>query len=284
MRTATAGTTLDDHAATVAGTLHSVTKALREVRSHLPAVAIYNAGGAAFYGLKAFCSGANADDLRPVLAPTCWLAARLGGMIFTDEGAAGFISHADHLVVGTACSGANFLVVCFGALFFSFAHRLREARARVAWLVASLALAWAATVLTNAVRVVLAARLYQLDIHGALLTPARLHRLLGVILYCTSLVLIHGAVSRWFLAGTPREPARPRTRLARVVGSPFTWYLGVAVLMPLLRRAPHGFDARLAEHVAVVVAVVLLAAGLRAIAKRVGDRLQSKPWRGASAP
>ena len=248
------------------------------LRARLPALAVYLAGGALALALKHYGSTANASDLRAVLAPTCWLAAHLGGMSFTDEGTAGFISHSDHLVVGTACSGLNFLIVCFGALFFSFARRFQTDRARVGWLVASLALAWTATIFTNAVRVVLAAHLYQADIYGGWLTPIRLHRLLGVVLYCGARCLIHGAVARWWAS-----PGERRGPVARVLGSPFAWYLGVAVLVPLVRRAPQGLDARLLEHVVVVAGLVALAAGLKAFAKRVAVGLQSKPWRGASA-
>jgi len=248
----------------------------RRQPANLPALAIYVAGGAIALALKTYASRANATDLRVVLAPTCWLAARLSGISFSDEGAAGFISHGDHLVVGTACSGANFFVVCFGALFFSFAHRWRTLASRLGWLLASLALAWTSTVATNAVRVVAAAHLYQADIYGAWLTPARLHRLLGVVLYCASLVIIHGAVARWFASpGGDRRAHR--------LGSPMVWYLGIAVLVPLARRAPQGLDVRLAEHVAVILGVILIAAGLKVIAKRVAIGLQSRAWRGASA-
>jgi exosortase K len=260
------------------GAAAALGRTARRLAADIPGLAVYAAGGALAWALKAFASGANASDLRAVLAPTCWLATHLGGMTFTDEGAAGFISHGDHLVVGTACSGVNFLIVCFGALFFSFARRFRTHRARLGWLVASLALAWTATIFTNAVRVVLAARLYQADIYGGWLTPIRLHRLLGVVLYCGALVLIHGAVARRWAA-----PDGPRSGWSRVIGSPFAWYLGVAVLVPLVRRAPQGLDARVLEHVVVVAGLVGLAVGVKAVAKRVAVGLQSKAWRGATA-
>lgn len=252
------------------GAAAAISRTARRLASDRAGLAVYVAAGALAWAFKAFASSADASDLRAVLAPTCWLAAHLGGMTFTDEGAAGFISHGDHLVVGTACSGANFLIVCFGALFFSFAHRWRTIPTRVGWLLAAVALAWLATVATNAVRVVLAARLYQQDIYGGLLTPARLHRLLGVVLYCGSLVVTHGLVSRAF----------QRHRSASVLGSPIAWYLGVAVLIPLLRK---GLDLHLAEHIGVIVGVILIVVGIKAIAKRVAVGIQSKAWRGATA-
>jgi exosortase K len=259
-------------------TVAAAVSPLRRLAAHLPALAVYAAGAAMALALKTYASHANATDLRVVLAPTCWLAARLGGISFSDEGAAGFISHGEHLVVGTACSGANFFVVCFGALFYSFAQRWRTLGSRIGWLLASLALAWTATVATNAVRVVAAAHLYQADIYGDWLTPSRVHRLLGVLLYCASLVIVHGAVARWWASA-----AEKGSRLARLLGSPIAWYLGIAVMVPLVRRAPQGRDVRLAEHVAVILGVILIAVGLKVIAKRLAIGLQSKAWRGASA-
>jgi exosortase K len=250
----------------------------RRLAANLPILAVYAAGAAIALALKAYASHADANDLRVVLAPTCWLATRVGGISFSNEGAAGFISHGEHLVVGTACSGANFFIVCFGALFFSFAHRWRTLGSRIGWLAASLALAWTGTVASNAVRVVAAAHLYQADIYGAWLTPPRLHRLLGVVLYCASLVIIHGAIARWFSSAVVKGSG-----LVRLLGSPMGWYLGIAVLVPLVRRAPQGLDVRLAEHVAVILGVILIAVGVKVIAKRVAIGLQSKLWRGASA-
>lgn len=241
------------------------------VRPHLPMATLYVAGGAVAYGLKAFYSGANADDLRWVLGPTCWLAARLGGTAFSDEASAGFISHIQHLVVGSACSGLNFLIAGFAALFFSFAHRLARGPARAGWLPASLVMAWLATVATNAVRVTLAGPLYQADIYGAIVTQERMHRLLGTVLYCGSLVLLHGLVARCFAGG-----GLARRWRGLQMGSPFAFYLGLAVVVPLLRRGQQGLDARLLEHLATVVGIALVLAGLCAIANRRGNRLQSK--------
>jgi exosortase K len=254
---------------------------LRAWRPRLPLVGLYGAGAIVAYGLKAFYSGANADGLRWVLGPTCWLAARLGGMTFDDEAGAGFISHAQHLVVGPACSGLNFLVACFAALFFSFAHRVGPGPSRAVWLPTSLVIAWVATVATNAVRVTLAAPLYHANIYGDLVTPARAHRLLGTALYCGSLVLVHAAVARRLARRTqPAGPDLAPSWPLRMLRSPFSFYLGLAIAVPLARRGLHGLDGRLLEHTAMVSATVLVLAGsfagLTAIANRLANRLQSR--------
>ena len=228
---------------------------LRHAATLAPSAAVYAAAAAAAYGLKAYFSSANADALRWALAPTCWLAGRLAGIAFVGEAGAGFISHSERLVVGPACSGLNFLIICFAALFFSLAHRLDGARQRAAWLAACLALAYLATILTNAARIVIAARLYCLPVEGDLLTPARLHRLVGTVLYCVSLLGLHRAVDRSL--GAPRARGRVLAWL-----SPLAFYVGVTLVVPLLRRPSLGGDARFLEHAVFVVGTILIPAVL----------------------
>jgi exosortase K len=252
---------------------------LRWLRPRLALPLLYVAGAGVAYALKAFFSGANADELRWVLAPTCWLAGWLGGMTFTPEGGAGYISHDQRLVVGTACSGLNFLIACFATLFFAFAHRPRHGLARAAWLPASLALAWAATVATNAVRVMVAGPLYQADIYGAVLTPLRAHRLMGTMLYCTSLFAVHAAAARLWKVHAAPEGGSGEAGGARwpraVARSPLAFYLGIAIVVPLARRGLHGVDARLLEHVGSVLGIVVLLLGLGVIAKALVNRIHS---------
>jgi exosortase K len=233
------------------------------------AAAPYAAAAGAAYGLKAYFSAANADALRWVLAPTCWLAGHLGGIAFVDERGAGFISHSERLVVGPACSGLNFLIICFAALFFSLAHRFEGARRRAAWLLACLALAYVATVLVNATRVIVAARLYHLPLEGGFLTPARLHRLMGTVLYCVALVEIHRVAERWTDA---RRDAEPRATWL----VPLACYLGVTLVVPLVRRPSLGGDARFIEHAVFVVGTLAVVGALALAAKTAAERLGAR--------
>lgn len=253
---------------------------LRWLRPRLPLAALTVAGAAVAYALKAFFSGANADDLAWVLGPTCWVAGALGGITFTHEAGAGYISHDQQLVVGTACSGLNFLIACFATLFFSFVHRPRRTLARAAWLPASLMLAWLATVATNALRVMLAGPLYHAEIYTAFMTPLRVHRLMGTIVYCTSLFVVHalamrawkalGSSPRWTTDGGTKRDWR---RSARWLRSPVVFYLGIALAVPLARRGLHGVDAHVLEHAGTVVGTVILLIGLGAIAKALANRI-----------
>src|SRR5437867_3071477 len=100
--------------------------------------------------LKAFYGRAGATELLWILAPSAWLARVVGGIDLVYEQGAGFISHTHHLVVGPACAGVNFLIVCFLCLFFSFASLFPN---KANWLVYSLLIAFAATVAANGLRI-----------------------------------------------------------------------------------------------------------------------------------
>jgi exosortase K len=211
----------------------------------------------AAFGLKLAYSRAGAAELEWVLGPSCWLAQQLGGIQLTHEIGAGGISHQPRMVVGPACAGVNFLVVSWLSLFFSAAGR----RSKWSWCVCSLLIAYAATLSTNALRIVLAARLYELPIYAGWLTPGRLHRVLGVALYCSALF----GLCR--LGGS-------RARLA-----PFYWYAGVVIGVPLLNRAFLRDPGQFAEHAAVTLGVGLSVVLAFWLIGRLIDRLSWGTWR-----
>src|SRR5262245_1777727 len=114
-------------------------------------------------GLKAFYSRAGAGELLWILAPSAWLARFVGGIDLVYEQGAGFISHSHRLVVGSACAGVNFLIICFLCLYFSFARQPRR-------LAVSLAISFIATVLANGLRIFVSAHLWDADIYGQWIT------------------------------------------------------------------------------------------------------------------
>lgn len=184
-------------------------------------------GGAALVvalAVKAFYSRAGADELTWVLAPSSWLARHAGGLDLAYERGAGFISHAHHLVVGAPCAGVNFLLVAFVALAVPFVSRFPTARGKAAWIGGAAIVAYAATIVTNAARIVISARLYELDVYGGVVTPERVHRLAGTVVYYGSLLGLFFAVE-----------AVLGTRARRWV--PLACYLAVCVGVPVAGRA-----------------------------------------------
>lgn len=210
--------------------------------------------------LKLAYSRASATELEWILGPSCWLAS-LAGVPLEHERGAGWISHATHMIVGPACAGVNFLVVCWLALFFARQGAASGTWRKLRWLAASGCIAYAAAALTNGLRIVLAAQLYGHAIAFGWLTPERLHRLLGVVLYCSVLFTLCRTVEG---------------RASRITA--FAWYLGVVLVIPLLNSAFSEHPAAFVEHAAFTLGaglLVLLVFGLGGRTSGGGTRLQA---------
>lgn len=224
---------------------------------------------ASAFALKLGYSRAGADELAWVLVPSGWLAVHVGGLDLAWEPLAGFIGHHPRLVVGPPCAGVNFLVVAWLATFFASQGALVGARKKLAWWGATLAIAYVATIGTNAVRIVLATHLQDAPIYTSLITKARVHRLLGVVLYCGVLVALCRATS-----------ARVRGALAArsfaTHLSWFGWYVGVALLLPIANRAFVRDPAGFAEHAAFTLAAGFVVLSAACLGGRLVDRVCSR--------
>ncbi len=196
-------------------------------------------------GVKAFYSHAGGPALAFVLAPSCWLATHLGGIDLVAEEGAGFISHAHRMVVGPACAGVNFFVIAFLAVYLS--RRMTGVRERAGGLLIAVAVAYVATILTNGLRIILAAHLFQLGGVGWF-TPERLHRLAGVVIYCVAVVTLCRAVA-------------PERRSLLI---PLACYLGVAIGLPLLNGAAR--NRLFVEHALVVTGATLVVLAIARLA------------------
>jgi len=221
----------------------------------------------AAFALKLANSTAGADQLAWVLAPSCWLASH-AGLSLSHEPGAGFISHVPRMVVGPPCAGLNFMVVGWLALYWSAQARFGGARAKLGWLLASGLAAYLATIATNGARIVLAAHLLDATFYTGMITKAQVHRLLGVALYCSVLLVTCHAAQRV-----------TRAAAAHPLQSPLAWYVAVVLVVPLVNRAFVRGPERFAEHalstLAAVGLVAGLAAGLRRLVARPRDRLCS---------
>lgn len=221
------------------------------------------------FGLKLAYSKAGAAELEWVLGPSCFLA-RLGGVPLAKEAGAGWISHEPRMVVGAACAGVNFLVVCWLALYFSVQQHFAGHGRKLGLWGASLLGAYLATLTTNGLRIVLAAQLYDLDIYAGWFTAARVHRVLGVVLYCSTLFGLCRAAE---LFAAWSKPMAARLLQKRPSLAPLYWYLAVAIGVPLANRAFVRDPGHFAEHAVMTlgVGVVVMLAF-----RRLADRLSSR--------
>jgi exosortase K len=243
-------------------------KARPGARAALGWLLLYGAGCFVALGLKLFYSRAGSEELAWILAPTSALTELLTGSHFQREARTGWISHSSRMILGPACAGVNFLIIAFSAFFFSFAGRLKTAAGRCAWLPASLGGAYLLAIMTNALRIIAAIHLHDADIYGGLITPLRVHRAEGTMLYLASLLLAYLAVERAFV----RRTAAPARRRAPAPLVPLGWYAAIALGVPLVNRAMSGgAGGPFLEHVALVL-LVCLSLALVCLAPRIGDR------------
>jgi exosortase K len=239
---------------------------IRRVKAPSRSALLWGAGAITLaLAVKALYSQAGANELLWILAPSAWLARLAGGIDLVYEPGAGFITHTYHMVVGPACAGINFLVIAFLALYFSFASRF-SSRAR--WFAASAAIAFAAAVAANGLRIVVSAHLWEADIYGAWLTQARMHRIAGAGIYYASLVALYLAVDARVGGHAPRL-------------APLCWYLGVSLGIPVAGRilsggAPSG-GAGFAEHALWVGGIAIALTALMFVASRFRNRLCWRP-------
>lgn len=218
----------------------------REAGARAAAGAVLLAALAAAFALKRFYSTASAADLRFVLAPTTWLVEVAGGHRF-DWTSGGYLSAELRFLVAPACAGVNFLIVAFAALVLGFVRPARRPWQNVGILLASAAAAYATTVLANALRILIAIPLWTRGVSLGWLTAARLHELVGVVVFLGVLLLLHLLARR--LASAPVQ-----------VWVALLPYAGVMLVVPLLRGAHRRPEFWV--HAGIVGGALLLAAGV----------------------
>jgi len=211
-------------------------------------------------GLKYHYSEARSEDLVWILRPTASLVEWISGIPFEEEAHTGFVSYARRIVIAPACAGVNFLVIAFCMAAFSSLHRIQRQRVKWLWLTGSLVSAYGLTVFANAVRIMVSIYSYDADIYSGWLTPQRMHRLEGVIIYFFFLCLFYRIITAVFSlierAQRQNEAERgtansSRCALAGLV--PLFWYGLITLAIPLLNSALAKDGARFAEHGGTVI-------------------------------
>src|SRR5215217_4755042 len=146
--------------------------------------------------LKQYYSTATANELRWILAPTTLLVELLSGRSFEFESYAGYMSRDHTFVIAVPCAGVNFLITAFVMLAL---RRLWNGRFEsVSWrfLPISVATAYLATVIANAMRIVIALEIQRRSVEVSWLTENQLHRLEGILVYFGFLMLLFVVMER----------------------------------------------------------------------------------------
>ncbi|MBW2412347.1 MAG: exosortase K [Deltaproteobacteria bacterium] len=225
-------------------------------------------------GLKYHYSKAGSDALIWILAPTATLVELTSGLPFEYEAQAGFVNSDRRIIIAPSCAGVNFLLVAFCMAAFCGLHLFRRQVHKLLWLTASGLNAYFLTVVVNTLRIILSIYMYQLDIYGDWLTPLRLHRLTGIVIYffflCLFYMIINKGLYRLGLKFKRKlsnkfGPGHARSNSFRwpsITVTPLFWYALITLGVPLMNAAFVGNGARFAEHIGTVAGgcIVVVAA------------------------
>ena len=225
-------------------------------------------------GLKYHYSKAGSDDLIWILAPTANLVELTSGLPFEYEAQTGFVNSARRIIIAPSCAGVNFLIVAFCMAAFCGLHQFRLQRHKLLWLTASGLNAYVLTIVVNTLRIILSIYMYRMDIYGDWLTPLRMHRLTGIVIYffflCLFYMIIDKGLYRLGLKAKRKSsndfgPGHARSNYFRwpsFTVTPLFWYALITLGVPLMNAAFVGNGARFAEHIGSLAfgCIIVLAA------------------------
>jgi exosortase K len=186
-------------------------------------------------GLKQYYSTASANQLRWILAPTTMLVSLVSGESFQFESYAGYITSDHTFVIAAACAGVNFLITAFLMLSLRrlwVGHSTKAATAaKVSWgFIPSAALiAYLATLVANAVRIIIALQLQRTPPQIGTFGPSELHRFEGIFVYFGFLLLL-------FVIGERRR-TKDTSRLLSLSVFPLLIYYLTTLGIPLANSA-----------------------------------------------
>jgi len=132
-------------------------------------------------GLKYHYSRAGGDDLVWILSPTARLVEYISGIEFESEAHTGYVNREYRIIIAPSCAGINFLIMVFCMAVFSSIHLIKHSWSKIFWSAASLVCAYSLTVTVNSLRIIASIYSYNADIYFGWFTPARVHRLQGIV-------------------------------------------------------------------------------------------------------
>ncbi len=213
----------------------------------------------AAYQLKGFYRQAGTEQLAWIIGPTAWVTELFSGLSFTPEPGYGWVDTAHNVVIAPVCAGVNFLIIAFCMSAFQILWKKRSLKALTIGIILAGLASYLLTICANAIRIILASTLFNLDIYNEWLTPDMMHRIAGTVVYYL-LLYGHAQVINW---GVSVQNNRGRVRenpfgTQMLLLIPLFWYLLFTVCVPFandsLRRDPEMF----LRHAATVGAVTLV--------------------------
>jgi exosortase K len=194
------------------------------------------------WALKRHYATAGVGELAWILRPVASLSALWSGATFEWEPGAGYLSRDRLFLIAKPCAGVNFMLAAVGMVGFLLSRRALSWRSAAMLIAQSVVAGYAAAVLANTLRIVVALWLAAHPLATGWWTAARIHRLEGIAVYFGVLVAVHFFVQRV-------DTMTATFRRARV---PLVSYYVVTVVLPLANGSGNSGRAFI-EHLAFVV-------------------------------
>lgn len=210
--------------------------------------------------LKHHYSEAGTEGLAWILRPTAALVEQMSGIPFEEETRVGWVNYSRRIIIAPACAGVNFLIIAYCMTAFFGICRIENRNLKWMWLAGAIGCAYGLTVLVNAVRITVAIYSYEADLSSGWLTPDRVHRLEGVVIYFFFLCLFYSIMSAAFALlrkqnafgkGIHEQPPGSHGALAGLV--PLFWYGLITIAVPVINGTIAKNGSRFAEHCAMVI-------------------------------
>lgn len=211
----------------------------------------YLTGTATIIIIKGFYTHGAASRLTWILAPTARWVRTLSGIPFEYDPIAGYVNYPLRFIIAPSCSGVQFMMIAIAMLIFSYVHRMDTIRKKAIWTVFSFVISYLSTVLVNGFRIVLSIYLpaslplwlHNPRLYDGWLTHGRLHTIIGVAVYFTSLSILYHVAGH--ISGRPSFRWLP----------PVFWYVSIVLGIPFLNRAYKDNGHRFLEYAALLTAV-----------------------------
>ncbi len=169
---------------------------MRIAPSHLRVAALSALVLAIIVALKQYYRGATADELSWILAPTAWLVSAITDVPFVFEAGTGWFSQEEMFAIAPECAGVHFMLAAFLTLSLVALSRLRDTASALMAIALSLVLAYAATLMVNALRIAVALRA---DTAGSFAFDGHaLHRAQGIAVFFSALIALYWVAERIF--------------------------------------------------------------------------------------
>jgi exosortase K len=229
--------------------------------------------------LKRHYSLATAMQLDWILASTAKLVSWTTSAHLVPEIGVGYVDFSKGIIVAPACAGVNFMIMAFGLTAFYGLHHIRRLPSQLALLPLALAAAYGLTLMVNTMRIDLSMTLYNADIYTGRLTVARVHRLAGVGLYFSALWLHFLGLRHTMAFYCNYFVRQDRSKHISTAGWwVWSWYLIIALAVPLANLAWQRGSPAFAEHCITVLLACTAFWGLIAVSGRLLKILYRCLW------